>query len=76
MASAAHRCRNAAARACPTFHQHGAGPALRLQHNALIAAGQWWRLLTPAFLHADFIHLAVNSASLNNLGPLVESTAG
>ena len=51
-------------------------PPPRPQHNALIAAGQWWRLLTPAFLHADVIHLAVNSASLNNLGPLVEATAG
>ena len=47
-----------------------------LQLNAAILAGQWWRLLTPAFLHGSLAHLAVNSFSLNNLGPTVESTAG
>ncbi|KAL4426848.1 hypothetical protein ABPG77_006634 [Micractinium sp. CCAP 211/92] len=44
--------------------------------NALIVAGQWWRLLTPAFLHGNLMHLVVNSYSLNNLGPTVERTAG
>lgn len=46
------------------------------QINALIVAGQWWRLLTPAFLHGNLMHLVVNSYSLNNLGPTVERTAG
>lgn len=46
------------------------------QVNSLIVAGQWWRLLTPALLHGNLMHLAVNSYSLNNLGPSVESTAG
>lgn len=46
------------------------------QINALILAGQWWRLLTPAFLHGNIMHLVVNSYSLNNLGPMVEGTAG
>ena len=44
--------------------------------NALILAGQYWRLLTPAFLHGSITHLAVNCFSLNNLGPTVEATAG
>ena len=39
-------------------------------------AGQYWRLLTPAFLHGSLIHLAVNSSSLNSLGPLLEARAG
>ena len=47
-----------------------------LQVNALILAGQYWRLLTPAFLHGSITHLAVNCFSLNNLGPTVEATAG
>lgn len=46
------------------------------QANALIQVGQWWRLLTPAFLHGGISHLLVNMYSLNNLGPVVESTAG
>lgn len=47
-----------------------------LKVNSLILAGQYWRLLTPAFLHGDIIHLAVNSSSLNSLGPLLEQTSG
>lgn len=44
--------------------------------NHLIAAGQYWRLITPAFLHANLMHLAVNCYSLNNLGPSVEMQSG
>jgi membrane associated rhomboid family serine protease len=54
-------------------------PSLRfacLQVNTLMMAGQWWRLLTPAFLHGNLMHLAVNCYSLNNLGPPVEGAAG
>eukprot|EP00887_Chlorella_sp_A99_P005656 scaffold1.g5656.t1 len=36
--------------------------------NQLIVMGQWWRLLTPVFLHGGLAHLVVNSISLNNLG--------
>lgn len=51
-------------------------PTPHTQINSLILAGQWWRLLTPAFLHGNLMHLVVNSYSLNNLGPTVERTAG
>lgn len=47
-----------------------------LQSNAAIASGQWWRLFTPAFLHANLVHLAVNNFSLHNLGPLLETVSG
>ena len=47
-----------------------------LQYNPAIASGQLWRLFTPAFLHADLIHLAVNNFSLHNLGPLLETVSG
>ncbi len=46
------------------------------QINAAIAAGQWWRLVTPALLHGDLVHLAVNSYTFNNLGPTVERLYG
>lgn len=44
--------------------------------NALIDAGQWWRLLTPMVLHGNLLHLAFNSWALYALGPQVESTYG
>ena len=43
-----------------------------MQNNAAISAGQWWRLITPAFLHMNLIHLAVNSMALHSLGAEVE----
>jgi len=46
------------------------------QVNSLIAAGQVWRLVTPALLHGSVVHLLVNSYSLNELGPGVETLLG
>ena len=44
---------------------------LGIQNNELIAKGQWWRLITPMFLHADIGHLAGNMLSLLYLGRVV-----
>lgn len=44
-----------------------------LQNNAAISAGQWWRFVTPAFLHSGIVHMAINCYSLKNLGPFMES---
>ncbi|MGX7330526.1 rhomboid family intramembrane serine protease [Aerococcus sanguinicola] len=44
--------------------------------NALIAAGQYWRLLTPIFIHIGFTHLLFNSITLYYLGPMVERIVG
>jgi len=44
--------------------------------NPLIAAGQVWRLATPALLHGSLLHLGVNCYSLNNLGPPAEALLG
>lgn len=49
---------------------------LGLKVNALIDAGQYWRLLTPAFLHGGPAHLLTNCLSLSVLGPMVELTMG
>ena len=48
----------------------------RQQVNALILQGQWWRLVTPAFLHGNLVHLAVNCYSLYSLAPIVETLSG
>ncbi|KAL3699808.1 hypothetical protein R1sor_017830 [Riccia sorocarpa] len=44
--------------------------------NELIIAGQWWRLITPMFLHASFLHVALGSWALLSFGPAVESAYG
>lgn len=44
--------------------------------NSYIAAGQLWRLVTPAFLHSGLLHLAFNSHALNVIGPHVELVSG
>lgn len=42
----------------------------------LTKAGEYWRLITSAFLHAGIIHLAVNMYSLYVIGPQIESFFG
>src|SRR5689334_19929609 len=41
-----------------------------------IQAGDWWRLVTPVFLHGGMLHLAMNTWVLLDLGPGVESLYG
>lgn len=41
-----------------------------------IAAGQWWRLVTPIFLHIGAMHLAFNGFALYQLGPVCEYLFG
>ena len=38
--------------------------------------GQWWRLLTGAFLHGSFLHIAFNMYVLFALGPSLERILG
>jgi rhomboid protease GluP len=38
--------------------------------------GEWWRLVTPIFLHGGLIHFFFNSYVLLRLGPLVEEIFG
>ena len=44
--------------------------------NSLIDAGEWWRFVTPVFLHIGWLHLFVNMYSLFMLGPYVERLYG
>ncbi len=38
--------------------------------------GQWWRLVTAAFLHGSFLHIAFNMYVLYALGPTLERILG
>ncbi len=42
----------------------------------LVAAGDWWRLVTAAFLHFGVFHLAVNMYSLYWVGSILEQMIG
>jgi len=44
--------------------------------NQLIYDGQWWRLITPIFIHIGFLHLAMNTLSLYYMGIAVEQIFG
>ncbi len=42
----------------------------------LLAAGQWWRLITPVFIHIGFTHLLINSLTLYFIGMYIEQLFG
>jgi membrane associated rhomboid family serine protease len=48
----------------------------RMLSTGAITGGEWWRLITPIFLHAGIIHFLFNSYLLLNLGPIVEEIYG
>jgi membrane associated rhomboid family serine protease len=59
----------------------GAGTERVLSEGALIPAavlqnGQWWRIVTGAFLHAGLLHIGVNMMSLWFLGRFIELALG
>ncbi|MDD3839404.1 MAG: rhomboid family intramembrane serine protease [Clostridia bacterium] len=44
--------------------------------NQLISTGEYWRLITPIFLHVGIMHLVFNCYALYNIGPIVELLFG
>lgn len=44
--------------------------------NEFVILGEWWRLITPIFLHADVLHIAFNSYALFVFGREVETYFG
>ena len=45
-------------------------------YGPAVAHGDWWRLITSAFLHASVIHIALNMLGLVWLGNAVEDALG
>ncbi|MEZ4742549.1 MAG: rhomboid family intramembrane serine protease [Bdellovibrionota bacterium] len=41
-----------------------------------LVQGEWWRLLTPIFVHIGLIHFFFNSYALSFIGPQIESFLG
>ncbi|HWE61462.1 MAG TPA: rhomboid family intramembrane serine protease [Chloroflexota bacterium] len=54
-----------------TLDRFGAEDAAAIVHQH-----QWWRLITPVFLHAGLTHLLVNGISLYFVGTLYERCVG
>jgi rhomboid protease GluP len=44
--------------------------------SPFIMAGEWWRFLTPMFVHIGFLHLLMNTVSLYFIGTEVERIFG
>jgi membrane associated rhomboid family serine protease len=47
-----------------------------LAPNDVLQNGQWWRIVTSAFLHAGLLHISLNMISLYILGRFIEAIAG
>lgn len=61
---------------CPYFNSADLPACFGLKVNQLIIAGQWWRLITPVFLHASPLHIGFNMYALYALGPELERHFG
>lgn len=55
---------------------HGRLTDLGAKTNSGLMAGEFWRLITPMFLHVDLNHIGSNSIALIILGPMVERFYG
>lgn len=54
----------------------GAMIGLGANFSPYTLSGEWWRLLTSAFLHGGIVHLAFNMLALLNIGSQLEALVG
>lgn len=51
-------------------------PTFALQPLTIAEQGEWWRLVTAAFLHGGWLHLAMNMLALWQIGSALEQMIG
>ena len=56
----------------------GSGPLTQAGavYGPAVAAGEWWRLITGAFLHLNLLHIGFNMYALWLFGPIIEQMYG
>jgi len=54
----------------------GAGLKGQINADGIVTGGEWWRLITPIFLHGGLIHFLFNSYMLMNIGPVAQEIFG
>ncbi|MGZ6214281.1 MAG: rhomboid family intramembrane serine protease, partial [Candidatus Limnocylindria bacterium] len=56
----------------------GSGPLTEAGavYGPAVAAGEWWRLITGAFLHLGLLHIGFNMYALWLFGPIIEQMYG
>jgi membrane associated rhomboid family serine protease len=56
----------------------GSGPLSEagFVYGPAVAHGEWWRLITGAFLHLNILHIAFNMYALWLFGPIIEQMYG
>lgn len=63
-----------------SFMRFGYTPETLIRFGSLfppfVSEGEWWRFVTPIFIHLGVIHLAFNTVALFQLGPYVEELYG
>jgi rhomboid protease GluP len=60
----------------PYFNNEQLALFTGMKVNELLAAGQWWRLLSSQFVHLDIMHIMFNGYGLYVLGPVMERFYG
>jgi membrane associated rhomboid family serine protease len=58
------------------YYDIGAFPPPPFEARIGVAAGEYYRLLTSAFMHANLLHIALNMYALYLFGPPVEAALG
>ena len=56
--------------------EFAANQVVSLPLSATLSSGQWWRLITPIFLHFGMMHLVFNSLWIWILGEMIERNQG